>query len=120
MNIHEYFTDSELACPCCNALDLHHVFLNKLYTLRLLLNSPLRISSAYRCTNHNTKVGGSPTSLHKRGEAADILTDTVETRYDIVKFATQLGFTEIIIHHNFVHVGWNLYQPYKLLLETEV
>lgn len=43
-----------------------------LQPLRDFLDSPVRITSGYRCKRLNTQVGGSPTSDHVKGLAADI------------------------------------------------
>jgi len=39
--------------------------------VRELFGRPIYISSGYRCEELNTLIGGSPTSQHMRGEAAD-------------------------------------------------
>lgn len=40
--------------------------------LRTAINVPVRVSSGYRCLRVNTKIGGSKTSQHMLGQAADI------------------------------------------------
>ena len=40
--------------------------------LRELLGKPINVSSGYRCKALNAKVGGSKTSQHMKGQAADI------------------------------------------------
>lgn len=40
--------------------------------LRDLLGKPIYVSSGYRCKALNSKVGGSKTSQHMKGQAADI------------------------------------------------
>lgn len=37
------------------------------------LQEPIKINSAYRCENHNRKIGGSSKSQHVKGKAADIV-----------------------------------------------
>ena len=44
-----------------------------LQELREILNSPIRINSAYRSLQHNSKIGGSTNSQHLFGKAADIV-----------------------------------------------
>lgn len=46
---------------------------NLLEPLREAWGSGLRVSSGYRCEALNIAVGGSTTSAHKRGDAADIV-----------------------------------------------
>jgi len=40
--------------------------------LREAWGGPIRVNSGYRCHELNEAVGGTPTSQHQRGEAADI------------------------------------------------
>ena len=40
--------------------------------LREAWGGPIRVNSGYRCPELNKAVGGTPTSQHQRGEAADI------------------------------------------------
>lgn len=47
---------------------------NVLDPARELLGKPITVSSGYRCKKLNEKVGGSNTSQHVKGEAADIQT----------------------------------------------
>lgn len=71
------FSAKEFDCNCSKCLetliDLDHVA--KLQQLREDLNSPIRITSAYRCESHNRNVGGSKNSQHKKGTATDIQVD---------------------------------------------
>ena len=59
----KYFTDDELACKCgeCDG-EMKPSFMFRLEELREFLGFPFPISSAYRCLDHNTKVGGSKNS----------------------------------------------------------
>lgn len=41
--------------------------------IRILLGAPIIVNSGYRSPAVNAAVGGSPTSQHMRGEAADII-----------------------------------------------
>jgi len=69
------FSASEFDCKCgaCpdTPIDLDHV--SKLQKLREDLNSPMTITSAFRCEAHNAKVGGSKASQHVKGTATDIV-----------------------------------------------
>jgi uncharacterized protein YcbK (DUF882 family) len=74
------FMAKEFDCKCSNCsetlIDLDHV--EKLQQLREGLNSPIRITSAYRCESHNRNVGGSKNSRHKAGDATDIQVDGMD------------------------------------------
>ena len=50
---------------------LQYLVTAALEPMRLGIGSPVQITSGYRCTEVNKLVGGSPTSQHCRGEAAD-------------------------------------------------
>lgn len=63
----------ECKCGKCSEtlVDLDHVA--KLQQLREDLNTPITITSAYRCPDHNAAVGGASKSQHKEGTATDIV-----------------------------------------------
>jgi len=44
-----------------------------LQRLRDKLDKPIKINSAYRCVNHNRKIGGAKNSQHILGNASDIV-----------------------------------------------
>jgi len=44
-----------------------------LQIIRDELQEPIKINSAYRCENHNRKIGGTSKSQHIKGKAADIV-----------------------------------------------
>lgn len=69
----KYFSRAELRCPCCGRLVLDFALLDGLQALRELARRPVRITSGYRCPNHNREVGGRPESYHTRGAAADVV-----------------------------------------------
>ena len=50
---------------------------NILQPIREEWNKPITVNSGYRCKALNDKVGGSKTSQHLRGDAADITTGNV-------------------------------------------
>ena len=68
-----HFHSKEFVCKCgCGKIYINEKLINNLETLRTKLNaSKCVISSGYRCSKHNTKVGGSNTSQHTKGNAAD-------------------------------------------------
>ena len=49
-----------------------HELVHILQQLRDLLGGPLIVRSGYRCPPHNVAVGGSPSSYHTLGLAADV------------------------------------------------
>lgn len=88
---------------------------NVLQPLREQLGKPLKINSGYRSPAVNTAVGGSATSDHCKGEAADIEIagmangDLAEYIKDNFKF-TQLileFYTQGLPNSGWVHVSYN-------------
>ena len=81
---------------------------NILEPLRHTLNQPVKVSSGYRCERVNTKVGGSKTSQHLVGEAADIVvfTMTVDGLFEFIK-QSGLPFDQLIQEFDrWVHVSF--------------
>jgi len=77
-------------------------------TARDIAGITFNINSGFRCPRHNKEVGGSPTSSHLKGLAADIKADTSRKRYLVVKALIQTGFNRIGIGKNFIHVDLDL------------
>lgn len=67
-----HLKEYECKCGQCpeTLVDMDHI--ERLQKLREDLNSPIHITSAYRCESHNAAVGGSANSRHKVGDATDI------------------------------------------------
>ena len=80
------------AVTCMKAL-VGHV----LDPLREALGRPLRVTSGYRSLAVNTAVGGSPTSQHKVGKAADVDVDDL-TAEELARLlvALRLPFDQLI------------------------
>lgn len=78
-----------------------------LQPLRDAWGKPLAINSGYRSEELNRVIGGSPTSQHLRGEAADVACDTP---LDLAKLVTELKlpFDQMILYPNFVHISHRL------------
>lgn len=65
----------ECKCGCDMPLEVYENVIKltgQLQILRDYLGRPIKINSAYRCPKHNAKIGGSKTSQHLLGKAADI------------------------------------------------
>ena len=90
--------------------------LNVLQPLRDAMGFAIQISSGYRCPelNSDPEVGGSETSQHPKGEAADIHAyhpDGSEVPSIYVALcikALELPFDQLIIYPSFVHVSHKL------------
>ena len=94
----------ELSCKCCGLNLSSEDLLSKLRVARFHADTPFVITSGTRCVNHNKAVGGSPTSSHMLGLAADISVSDSAFRYQIVAGLITAGFTRILIYKTFIHV----------------
>lgn len=87
--------------------------LGVLDSLREHYGKPIKITSGYRCTELNKLVGGSPTSAHVIGYAADLqpMGDTFENfKAEVLRWLdTGVKFDQCIIERNkntqWVHFG---------------
>jgi len=67
------FKRKEFACGCSCGLDtVDAQLLDILQETREYFKAPLHIFSGIRCPAHNAKIGGTVTSQHLLGKAADI------------------------------------------------
>lgn len=100
-----YFTEKETMCRCgCHSGGFLPDFREKLNKARELAGIPFFVLSGFRCEEHNRNVGGSETSSHLIGCAADIKAEDSRKRFIIVKALLDAGFTRIGIGKDFVHV----------------
>jgi hypothetical protein len=73
IRISENFLLKEFECKDgSHQVRIKRELLEKLQKLREEAGQPVIITSGYRNPSHNARVGGSPTSRHLTGEAADI------------------------------------------------
>lgn len=101
------------ACKCCGEnltqLDFYRNLSIALSRLHFIDSGS--INSGYRCPENNTKCGGSPTSSHMRGLAADIRCTTSRERYQILNALLTHGFSRIGIYRSFIHVDDDKNKP---------
>jgi len=105
INIAPYFNLSEFACPCCKLVALHPKLLAKLVELRNILERPVYITSGYRCSGYNRKVGGVTNSYHCIGLAADVKVDDISL-IDLLEVCENIDFNGIGFYEkkNFLHL----------------
>jgi len=87
-----YFSPREIACKGTGSILVNEEALNKLQSLRSLLNKPLVLTSAYRSPEHNKKVGGAKNSQHMRGIAFDVRMENHDP-HEFERAARAVGFT---------------------------
>ena len=86
--------------------------LNVLDPLRAMIAHPIIITSGYRCQRVNELVGGSKTSQHLLGKAADFhVQGYTPQQMDVVYRTIQMyyDFDQLIFYpsKNIIHVSWN-------------
>ena len=87
---------------------------NVLQPLREFMGRPIKINSGYRSPKLNTKIGGSRTSSHMKGEASDIECQDDRLNIKMFKYILEnLEFDQCIIYKSvygrprFVHVSYS-------------
>jgi len=99
----ESFNSPEV--PGSGALKMHQGFVEILDTIFALLNLDyFQITSGYRTEEHNRKAGGSPTSSHLLGLAADISIVDSTTRFRFIETCLTMGIKRIGLGKNFIHI----------------
>ena len=100
-----YFNLSEFSCPCCNLVMLHPKLLVKLIELRKILERPVYITSGYRCSEYNRKIGGIANSYHCIGLATDIKVKDINL-ITLLEISENIDFSGIGFYEkkNFLHL----------------
>ncbi len=103
---YDNFTYSEFDSPDIpgSGIFMDHTFLMMLDNARTMAAIPFKITSGYRTSGHNEKVGGKSTSSHMKGIAADIAFIRERDMVRIIACLTAAGFTRIGKGENFIHV----------------
>lgn len=107
--VHNIPSDEQLSPVLDN---IKALVLNVLDPLRARIARPIIITSGYRCQRVNELVGGSKTSQHLSGKAADIYIQGYTTQQmDMVYRTMQMyyDFDQLIFYpsKNIIHVSWN-------------
>jgi uncharacterized protein YcbK (DUF882 family) len=92
MKLTKNFNKSEFNCSCgcdmpAEVLFNIRIVAENLQVLRDFVGSPIKVNSAYRCKEHNKRIGGASRSQHVLGKASDIVVKgfTPDEVYDIVQ-----------------------------------
>tara|TARA_R100000963_G_scaffold27518_1_gene18809 strand:+ start:39 stop:401 length:363 start_codon:yes stop_codon:yes gene_type:complete len=103
----EYFKFSEFDSPDeigSGEKYMNEEFLEMIDEARYFAQIPFKINSGYRTEEHNEKVGGTESSSHLLGLAADIHCNNSKNRALIVGSLFEAGFMRIGIAETFIHV----------------
>lgn len=106
------FNSTEFDCHgsgCCSKTTLDTKLVEYLQQIRDRFGAPITISSGYRCSKHNKKVGGASGSRHTKGSAADIVVKGIAPA-EVAKYAESIGILGIGLYEakdcgdDFVHI----------------
>lgn len=95
--------------------NLRELAVYMLQPIRDVYGKPVKVNSGFRCEKLNAIIGGSPSSSHKYGYAADIKPadgNMRELQRRILEWAKTNKFDQIIIEQpvdgvaKWIHVGW--------------
>lgn len=109
--ISENFKVNEFDCPCkgCKETVIDDDLITRLETLRKALGCPLKITSGFRCANHQAELRregyetAKGVSQHELGRAADVMTEA-HTGDQIEALARRAGFRAVGVGKHFVHL----------------
>ena len=81
----------------------------KLEIVRAILTCPLKINSGFRSVDVNNAVGGSKTSAHCFGLAADFIPQGVSlaTAFDLLANHPRLNYDQLILEPSWLHIGFS-------------
>ena len=100
----KYFDREEFCCSCgCGFDTVDYELLRVLEYMREHFDSPITITSACRCKDHNKKVFGSYASLHLQGRAADIVVKGVPPNV-VAELAEQMEVGGLGRYKTFTHI----------------
>lgn len=105
------FKVSEFSCKgsgCCSETKIDEKLVSYVQAIRDHFGKAVTITSAYRCSKHNKKVGGATSSNHVKGMAADIQVKDVAPA-EVAKYAESIGILGIGLYETkadgyFVHI----------------
>jgi len=106
MSISKHFKRYEFACKCACGFDTADIeTVAVLEDVRQHFGSPVMITSFCRCEKHNKSVGGSASSQHLLGRAADIVVSDVPA-IDVYNYLDKkyTGIYGLGSYSNFTHV----------------
>ncbi len=117
----KYFTHREFDSPDIpgSGVMMDDVFLQMLDSARDMAGTVFKITSGYRTRDHNTLVGGSATSSHLRGLAADIGYGRERDAVRIISALSRIGFTRIGKGEGFIHVDFDMSKPHPAYWDYE-
>lgn len=111
LSLSKNFKSNEFACQgkgCCSSVLIDDDLVEYLQQIRDYFDSPVTITSGYRCEKHNKAVGGATGSRHTKGQAADIMVKGAKPAV-VAAYAESIGVRGIGLYETtrdgyFVHI----------------
>lgn len=110
--------DEQLKITEHDILNIKRLCVNVLQPLRNEMKESIRINSGYRSKALNDKVGGSPTSDHMQGKAADIyIPGKMMQAFTVIK--SKYNFSQLINERNlsWIHVSYDEFNNKKQVFD---
>jgi uncharacterized protein YcbK (DUF882 family) len=107
-HVSEHFLYSDFICPCCDMLKIVPGFYKHVACLEKIMTEydcGFTVTSAYRCPEHNKRVGGAPKSWHMLF-ATDLVPE-LKTMDELKKLfigAEKAGFRGLGLYDTHIHV----------------
>jgi len=83
--------------------------------IRKVLGLPMHVSSAYRCPALNSLIGGSPTSAHMDGDAADFECLLDPRTVCAMIMTSDVRFDQLIMEGTWTHVSFSPRMRHEVL-----
>lgn len=100
-----YYHHDEFACKdYCGLNNATPELIEMLERLCELYGKKITLNSVSRCSKHNAEIGGSPTSSHLKGLAADLSVLSSRERFKILELMYLAGFKRIEVKNTWIHV----------------
>ena len=110
------FSEDEFYCKCglCDYPGVSQELLDRLNLARDYAGCAFTITSGHRCKDHNRDIGGSRTSSHLNGYAADIHCVNSNKRFKIIEACINY-FDRVGIADTFIHVDVDPKKPREVI-----
>ena len=111
----KYFTEKDLGIDGVNAIvkENMNTLVNKLLDPLREKVGAIRVNSGYRTPAHNKQIGGSPTSQHCKGEAADIFPLKKDIDDVFALIIREFKYDQVILERNNAGSRW-IHISYKI------
>lgn len=105
IQLSDHFKVKEFACKDgSDEIKISDKLITALETIRNYFNKSVTISSGYRTSSYNKKVGGTSNSQHTKGKAADIIVKDIPCEYVQNYVYSELQDISVGFYKTFTHI----------------